>query len=134
MGSSRYPRTVAIVALVALAAAVPLLGWHLVAPAEIKPADPGPETPAFEPPWERRAPIDDSGFIAAQQFWLPVTEPLSMAHLRDCYWHAGRRGIPVYQRQLSRGDLSPGQHMNTLFLLTCLHLYEGQFIEAGVVV
>src|SRR5262249_17390299 len=27
-----------------------------------------------------------------------------------------------------------GQHMNTLFLLTCLHMYEGQFIEAGAVV
>jgi hypothetical protein len=133
MGSPSYPRTVTILAVFAAASALAFLGWQLLAPAAHKPTN--REKEPVPPPvsWQRRLPIDDSGFIAAQGFWQRVTDPMSMDHLRDCYWHAGRRGIPVLQRQLVRRDLAPGEHMNLLFLLTCLHMYEGQFAEATAI-
>src|SRR5262249_8987481 len=108
MGSPPHPRTVTFVAVLAVAFALTVLGCQRPSRGGAPPAAAdGGASPAPGGRCPRPLPIDDSGFIAAQAFWLPVTEPMSMAHLRDCYWHAGRRGIPVLQGQLARGGLSP---------------------------
>src|SRR5262249_87014 len=61
----------------------------------------------------------------------PVTEPMSLKHLEEVYCHAGHRGLKVLRARLAQGDLPLPEHINTLFQMSVLHMYEGEFKEAG---
>src|SRR5207253_11443084 len=75
--------------------------------------------------------LDDSGYLAAQQFVLPVRDPASLEQVRDCYLHPGRRGIQLTETELAQGDLSLQDEANKLMLLAQLYLYEGEFARAS---
>src|SRR5258708_7789747 len=109
---------------------------------------PGPEKPSTDPDKEdaatldlradsfgaqQRIHFDDSGYMAAHQYVLPVQNPHSFEHIRECFHRIGYRGIALLENELA----IPGQDLedatNKQFQLALLHLYEGEAKKAGEV-
>ena len=78
----------------------------------------------------RPANFDDSGFRAVTSFELPVKDPSSLEHLRDCYQGAGRRGVLAIRKELAQSSLLPLQRLERLETLARCHLYEAEFRQA----
>jgi hypothetical protein len=79
---------------------------------------------------------DDSGFGAVLQFLslkASIENPLSLEHIREKTTHVGRRHIEGLRHELDQGGLSPAVVLDMLLLMAKLHLYEGEFREAGAV-
>jgi hypothetical protein len=76
---------------------------------------------------------DDSGYDAVSAFILPIKNPLSLEHIRDCYVSAGFRGVRAIQQQLDKDNLLPPQRLERLLTMARLYLYEGDFLKAGTV-
>jgi hypothetical protein len=75
--------------------------------------------------------FDDSGFtfvgkLAARR----LRDPLSLPDIRNAFQGVGPYGIGVLQRELETG-LPPEAELDHLLVIASLHLYEGEFIEAG---
>jgi hypothetical protein len=66
-------------------------------------------------------------------FVLPIKDPLSLEHIRDCYQGASQRGINKIRQQLDTLYLFPQQRLEGLRALSLLYLYEGDFRNAGLV-
>ena len=81
----------------------------------------------------RPANFDDSGFRAVTSFELPVKDPSSLEHLRDCYQGAGRRGVLAIRKELAQSSLLPLQRLERLETLARCHLYEAEFRQAATV-
>jgi len=75
----------------------------------------------------------DSGYDVANAFILPIKDPFSLEHIRDCYQGAGHRGIKMIQQQLDTEFLLPQQRLERLRTMSLLYLYEGDFLKASVV-
>src|SRR5439155_23446996 len=100
----------------------------LFAVASYRRADSSPDVPIVNdeqfPP--RQQDIDDSGFGVIEVVRPPVQDPLSLEHIRDCFHHAGYRGIAKIERDLAAGNLPDEQVMMAQLLLAQLNLYEGE--------
>lgn len=79
-----------------------------------------------------RSPLyDDSGFGAAGAYFLPIKDPRSLEHIRDCYQGAGYRGVEALRRQLAQGNPFPEQRLEMLQRIARLYLFEGEFRKAS---
>jgi hypothetical protein len=118
-----------------------LLVWALVHNSSARPtvapsntAQPAPAARGL--PAYARVPVilEDSGFrMVFEQFALPVTNPVSLEHIRDCYHRAGYRGIGQIEQDLADGLLSGEWYAPNLLRLALLCMYEGEFVNAASV-
>ncbi len=118
----------ALIALVAAGGA-----WALLAGRHGPAADPTPDPPAPElnfGPYSRMV-IDDSGAAAANYYALPVRDPRSLEHVRDCYDGMGYRGIALIEEELAHSLLPPQQEMERRLDMALLCLYEGDLDRAA---
>jgi hypothetical protein len=75
---------------------------------------------------------DDSGMtLGLLLLPRPVTDPLSLEHIRERYHRAGYRGIDMLRRDLMREGLAPYQRLEALLAIGRLYLYEGDFTQAA---
>jgi hypothetical protein len=92
---------------------------------------PGQPPPAPEPVYTRDQSFDDSGYSVATGLTLPVENPLSLEHLRDCFQGAGYRGLKDIEHRLDQGVAGLEVRMDLFMLQAQLYLYEGEFAQAG---
>jgi hypothetical protein len=108
----------------------------------------GPWRPPFPPPVARRpAPegkirpysdittVDDSGYSSAILFSRPITDPASLAQIRDSVVGRGRRAIAHLEGKLAGlppGDpATPAAATDIHLLIGSLWMYEGEWARAG---
>jgi hypothetical protein len=100
-------------------------------PAAARPAAP----PAADEPLFSDITFDDSGYAAAIRFSKPITDPSSLAQVRDSVVGRGQRGITYLEdklRSLPPGDpATPSTAANIHLLNGSLLMYEGRWEEAG---
>ncbi len=76
---------------------------------------------------------DDSGTqLSFLRFALPIKDPSSLEHIRDCYLNAGYRGIALIEEELARDGISSALRLEGLLARARLYLYEGDFTKASV--
>jgi hypothetical protein len=102
---------------------------------------PAPRPAAASNPFEEKAApfsditFDESGYAAAIRFSKPITDPTSLAQIRDSAVGRGRRGIAYMKRKLA--DLSAGdpasRHtaMTYHLVIGSLYMHEGEWSEAS---
>jgi hypothetical protein len=105
-----------------------------------RPASPAPAASRRISASERPVPLfsehwfDDSGYQFAINFSTPITNPASLAQIRDSSEGRGRRGAAILQERLTRlprGDPTTPHHQEQLELMIgALLMYEGAFVEA----
>jgi hypothetical protein len=130
---ARRPRAVLFWSLLLIGAAAGVL-WAML-PARQKPA-PTDRTAAtadrlpdsFGP--YLRQDIDDSGYAAAQAYFLPVQDPLSLEHIRSCIVRAGYRAASQLEQELVQSNLRLEDLTNKQIQVALLYLYEGEFLKA----
>src|SRR4051794_14414428 len=83
--------------------------------------------PARHEGYSRDLDFDDSGFIMAQMFVPPVSDPLSLESIRDCFQGLGYRGARALQGRLSGGLATPVQRLGLMVSIAQLYLYEGDW-------
>src|SRR5437879_4190482 len=100
-------------------------------------SEPSARRPAFASPgmssYLRPSKFYDSGYDVVNAFILPIKDPFSLEHIRDCYQGAGQRGIKLIQQQLDTQFLLPQERLERLRTMALLHLYEGAFLKATFV-
>jgi hypothetical protein len=75
---------------------------------------------------------DDSGTqLSFLRFALPIKDPYSLEHIRDCYVNAGYRGIALIEQELGRERVSSALRLEGLLAIARLYLYEGDFTKAS---
>jgi hypothetical protein len=78
----------------------------------------------------QRLMMDDSGLTRSLNYVYVLKDPKSLENIRDSFQGAGYRGIQIVERRLGSAILPPEQQFEALFLLTQLHLCEGQTKQA----
>jgi hypothetical protein len=132
---TRRLKAMAVAAVVAVTAVA--AGALLVLHARQAPAPPATQQDSLSlagaVAYARPRDFDDSGYAAVGPFVLPIKDPLSLEHIRDCYRGAGYRGVAAIQKQLAGDFLFPRQRLERLLTMARLYLYEGDFVKAGIV-
>src|SRR5262249_34400365 len=125
---ARSPRTVLFGSLLLIAAVAGVL-WATL-PGRQKPApaatDRLPES--FGP--HQRQDLDDSGYAAAQSYFLAVQDPLSLEHIRDCIVRAGYRAAGRLEQEFAQNNLPLEDLTNKQIQLALLYLCAGDFLRA----
>jgi hypothetical protein len=75
--------------------------------------------------------FDDSGYAIAFRFSKSITDPKSLAQMRDSVVGRGRRGIAYLQAKLAGEPASPSTTADIHIILASLFMYEGQWVEAS---
>jgi hypothetical protein len=131
---TRRPRAVLVWSLLFIGAAAGVL-WAMLPPRH-KPA-PAPANgnaemadrlPDSFGPYQRQD-LDDSGYAAAQSYFLPVQDPQSLEHIRDCIVRAGYRAAAGLEQELLRSNQPLEDLTNKQIQLALLYLYEGEFLK-----
>jgi hypothetical protein len=75
--------------------------------------------------------MDESGSTAAQPFILPVTDPLSLEHIRDCYVGRGYRGVQALTDRLTQGGLDPDAQLRIQIQIALCNVFEGEYLKGS---
>jgi tetratricopeptide (TPR) repeat protein len=130
----RWHRLVIVAAVFAAGVACAAVGCGRTSPSAAtgSSASPRPPASALRLTSPLRSPrYDDSGFGAAGAYFLPIKDPRSLEHIRDCYQGAGYRGVEALRRQLAQDNPFPEQRLEMLQRIARLYLFEGEFRKAS---